>query len=259
MKVQPLATRVYEDYWNKLQDSAKYHPANRYRYHLMTELLAKVLKPGMTVLDMGCGDARLVTHLRELWPECQFFACDISERVVEANQRREPKVSFFQADVSASDFCTKAKEMGASSVDVVVSSEVIEHVENDDALIANALALLNEDGHFILTTQSGPRYRVDFELLHHLRHYKKNELAQRLQGAGFLLRHSYACGFPVLTLQKIVANFAFDSVMKAAANTSEPKLWVRWIMATMFFAMKWSPRWGGPQLVMHATRPRKRP
>ena len=199
---------------------------------------------------MGCGDARLLRHLRSLRPENAFVGCDISNHVVALNARNNPEITFFAADVSADDFAQRAEAAGANGVDMIVNSEVIEHVENDRGLVANLGRLLKPGGYAILTTQTGPRYRIDLELLHHLRHYDRRELDDMVGGVGLEIVESFNCGFPVLNAQKIVANAMFDTVMKATASSTRPPLLVRIIMNIMYVGMRLSPHGLGPQLVV---------
>lgn len=245
----------YEEYWTRLQDSARYHPANRFRYALIARRILKYVDRGKTVLDMGCGDARLLRHLRAMRPHNVFAGCDISSHVVGLNAANNPGIAFFAADVAAADFAARAASAGAGAVDAIVSSEVIEHVEDDRGLVANLATLLKPGGYAILTTQSGPRYRIDLELLHHLRHYDRRALDGMLRDAGLEIVESFNCGFPVLNLQKIVANAMFDTVIKATATSTRPPLPVRVIMNVMYAAMRLSPHGLGPQLVVVARKP----
>jgi 2-polyprenyl-3-methyl-5-hydroxy-6-metoxy-1,4-benzoquinol methylase len=246
----------YEVYWSRLQESAQYHPANRFRYWLIGLRLKRYLKPGMSLLDMGCGHGGLLLRLKEDYPESRFAGCDVSRQVIGFNQSRELGIVFFEADVAAPDCIDRAAEaMGRRGFDVVVSSEVIEHVENDGSLLRNAADLLAPGGYLVLTTQSGPRYRVDLELLHHLRHYDRGALEQMVLSAGLEIVESFNCGFPVLTLQKIVANAMFDTVIRSAASSRRPSALVRLIMNIMFVLMKIAPKWSGPQIVIVARRP----
>jgi SAM-dependent methyltransferase len=245
----------YEVYWSRLHDSAQYHPANRFRYWLIASRLRRYLKTGTSVLDMGCGHAGLLARLSSDFPSGHFAGCDISRNVIARNKVQHPEMGFFAADVTAEEFAGQAAgALGRSGFDIVISSEVIEHVENDAALLRNAVAALSPGGYLILTTQSGPRYRVDFELLHHLRHYDRAALEDMVKSAGLDIVEGFNCGFPVLTLQKIIANAMFSTVMKAAASSNRPPAIVRLIMAVMYVLMRVSPKWSGPQIVIVARR-----
>ena len=245
---------AYEVYWTRLQESARYHPANRFRYALIFSRLKCILKPGMSVLDMGCGDARLIRRLQSAWPQNVFAGCDISQQIIRYNSDEHPGIGFFQADVSSRDFLEKAFACQANGFDVVISSEVIEHVENDAGLLQNAARILAPGGYLVLTTQSGPRYRVDKELLHHLRHYRRADLETMVRREGLEIVDSFNCGFPVLTLQKMIANAMFDTVMRSAAASTKPPAPVRAVMSVMYVLMRVAPKLSGPQIVLVARR-----
>jgi len=244
----------YEVYWSRLQESSRYHPANRFRYFLIASRLRRYLKPGMSLLDMGCGDARLLLRLRSRWPQNRFAGCDISHKVIGYNREQHPGIEFFQADVSARDLAERASETSRSGFDIVICSEVIEHVEDDRGLLQNAAALLAPGGYLILTTQSGPQYRIDFELVHHLRHYRRTDLEGLVRAEGLEIVESFNCGFPVLNLQKIVANAMMDTVMRSTASSEKPPGIVRAIMLIMYVLMRFSPKWSGPQIFIAARR-----
>jgi hypothetical protein len=198
----------------------------------------------------------LLLRLKGDFPEGRFAGCDVSHQVIGHNQACYPGIGFFQADVTAPDFVERATACaGRSGFDIVTSSEVIEHVERDHALLLNAAGLLVPGGYLILTTQSGPRYRIDLELLHHLRHYQRAALQRMVLSAGMEIVESFNCGFPVLTFQKIVANAMFDTVMRSAASNRRPPVLIRLVMRIMYDLMRITPKWAGPQIVIVARRP----
>ena len=246
----------YEAYWVRLQESAQYHPANRFRYWLIAGRLRRYVKPGMSILDMGCGHGGLLLRLRTDFPDCRFAGCDVSNQVIAHNKASHAGIAFFQADVTAPDFIEKAADgAGQSGFEIVTSSEVIEHVEKDQDLLRNAARLLLPGGYLILTTQSGPRYRIDLELLHHLRHYDRLVLERMAVLAGLEIVEAFNCGFPILTLQKIVANAMFNTVMRSAASERRPSAPIRLVMRIMYDLMRFAPKWSGPQIVLVARRP----
>ncbi|MEI6730737.1 MAG: class I SAM-dependent methyltransferase [Pseudomonadota bacterium] len=92
--------------------------------------------------------------------------------------------------------------------DIIGSFDVIEHIENDVAAIANIYAMLNPGGNFILTV---PQYMFLWskhdEMLHHKRRYSRKELLTKLTGAGFEIKLCSSwlfCLFPLMLTQRLI-------------------------------------------------------
>lgn len=56
--------------------------------------LAKILKPGMSVLDVGCAAGGFYNILKELQPEISYTGIDISEEMIQEAKRLHPGVRF---------------------------------------------------------------------------------------------------------------------------------------------------------------------
>jgi len=97
------------------------------------------------VLDLGCGNGALASHLATAGYE--VTGCDQSASGVELAQRNVPSSSFFRQDLSAD---LPARHCGR--YDAVVSTEVIEHLLLPRRLLENARAALKPGGLFLVTT-----------------------------------------------------------------------------------------------------------
>jgi 2-polyprenyl-3-methyl-5-hydroxy-6-metoxy-1,4-benzoquinol methylase len=245
---------TYEEYWEKLEASARFHPANRYRYHLILRRLRRVVRPGMTLLDVGCGDAIILREIFDRLPGLQLYGCDISERVVSNNVTAYPAMHFFVADAGSSTFVANSRAVRQELYDVITCSEVIEHVANDLELVRSLSELLRPDGILVLTTQSGKRRRIDLELLHHLRHYRKSDLEAMLVSEGFNVLDSVHRGWPALSLQKVITNRFASVALEAAAGGTRPSPIVRLLMEIAYRTMLASFSPFGPQIVIVASR-----
>lgn len=95
------------------------------------------------ICELGCGRAVLTAALDLLAGPAT--GVDIS---IGAARERFPQLVLLEADLSR----TTAQELGAGSFDVVVSSEVLEHMPDHEQHFALAAGLLKPDGRFILTT-----------------------------------------------------------------------------------------------------------
>lgn len=102
--------------------------------------------PGARVLDIGCGAGLLLGSFSDRkWVR---VGADIDPKAIDAARRRYPDVEFHVADAT----CDLTQLLGEAGFDVVVSTEVIEHVASPAALVRNAHRLLRPGGVFVLST-----------------------------------------------------------------------------------------------------------
>lgn len=116
-----------------------------------------VLVPGARVLEVGCGTAALAAALARRGAD--VVATDIGLRwlVLAAERFRDEGVS------GASLVCCSAESapFADGSFDLVVASDVIEHVNNIDAFVAGCARLLRPGGLLFLATPN--RYSLGLE------------------------------------------------------------------------------------------------
>lgn len=96
----------------------------------------------LKVLDLGCGDGRFTSFLGEF---ADTDAIELSEKAVETAKKNHPHVNFFQG--SALDF-----EFEVEKYHVVISQEVIEHIEDQEGYMEVCSRVLKKGGYLIMTT-----------------------------------------------------------------------------------------------------------
>jgi 2-polyprenyl-3-methyl-5-hydroxy-6-metoxy-1,4-benzoquinol methylase len=246
----------FNDYWDELRQSSRYHPANRFRYHLIQKLVPMHCANPKHIMDIGCGDGELLGVLSTIYPNAALTGCDVSANQVAINIQRRPNMAFIHADAAQAGLKAKLTSDQVLGVDLITSSEVIEHVIDDQMFLNNVAEILSPGGVFFLTTQSGKQYRMDKEVLGHLRHYNREALCKMAEKAGLKIVSSYNCGFPILSLQKRIVDIFFDSVMRSVGHGNKPGFIARSIMSLMYVGLCAAPKVGGPQLVLIATKPK---
>lgn len=99
------------------------------------------------VLDLGCGNGSLSHELSKLG----FEVCGIDRSGSGVHIAREafPEVQFALGDVEEE---LSPDPFHAESFDLVVSTEVVEHLYRPRRLVYNAFQLLKPSGHFIVST-----------------------------------------------------------------------------------------------------------
>lgn len=148
--------RFYEELWHRPGwNSATPNADESARYGVIRRMLDRILVeacPGATplsMLDLGCGRGWL-SHL--LAKEGQVTGLDPVRKVIDAAQQNFPEVRFIAGTVD-----TLLSDPAVLPFDVIVSSEVIEHVppEEKPHFLRSVRRLLKPEGYLILTTPRG--------------------------------------------------------------------------------------------------------
>ena len=79
-------------------------------------------KPGVKILEIGCGPGALCGALHRWYPGSEITAIDRDTNFINFAKENEPDIEFIEADAAALPF-------GSGSFDVTVSHTVCEHVE----------------------------------------------------------------------------------------------------------------------------------
>ena len=120
--------------------------AHAYLLPAIKQLVQSFGKQG-TVLDLGCGNGSLSHELSKLG--FKVYGLDRSDSGIQIAREAFPEVQFSLGDVEEE---LSPQPFHAESFDVVVSTEVVEHLYRPRRLIKNAFGLLKPSGHFIVST-----------------------------------------------------------------------------------------------------------
>lgn len=140
--------------------------------HLGRYWWAAQLAHGKRVLDAGCGIG-YGSNMLAGSGAAEVAGVDIAEPIIEvARQSAAPGVTFSTGDVAALPF-------GSDSFDLVVCFEVIEHVEDTDAVLDELARVLAPGGVIVLSSPNRDRYVPGNP--HHLYEFLPDELKAALQ------------------------------------------------------------------------------
>jgi 2-polyprenyl-3-methyl-5-hydroxy-6-metoxy-1,4-benzoquinol methylase len=109
--------------------------------------LVQTLAKKGTVLDLGCGNGSFSHELSKLGFE--VYGVDRSDSGIKIARTSFPQVHFLLGDVEKD---LSVDPFQTERFDVVVSTEVVEHLYHPRRLIQNAFRLLKPSGHFIAST-----------------------------------------------------------------------------------------------------------
>jgi len=132
----------YKEYGFRSADESHMHE------HFMSHVLklAGSLTPGIRVLDVGCGNGAACGKF--LNRGCRVVGIDLSEQGIEIARRAHPQGRFevLPADEAVLD------KLGESPFDIVVSTEVVEHLYSPRRYARGCFKALRPGGRFICTT-----------------------------------------------------------------------------------------------------------
>ena len=174
----------------------------------------------LRLFDAGCGNGYLAHALAEKGYE--VAGCDFSKEGVTQARNLQPSAKFEEMSVYEN-----MADVFGEGWDIVLSSEVVEHLYDPGKLICNVLPLLKPGGLFIVTTPyhgylknlvmalSG-KMDQHFTVLWnggHIKFWSFKTLSVRLNKNGFVVKNFYGAGrIPWLWKSMIIAARKPDSI-----------------------------------------------
>lgn len=211
----------YEKSWQgDWNDTTRYGPACRHRRRIVARLALAI--PHESLLDLGCGDGQF---LSEIAPHdgARLFGADISAQAIEIARRRVPRAEFLVLDLS--------KQEMEGSYDVVVLSEVLEHIENDDQVLAKLAPRVR---HVVISVPGGPADQVD-RRYGHFRNYAGDLLQRKMEAAGFEVTFFRRWGMPFFELIQFLTRRPDDGSPPPGGRFSPLKRLVASVLYYVFF------------------------
>lgn len=183
-----------EDYWNLMA-------APRFRANTLCRLILGA-RPS-AIVELGCGNGRLLVELGERGFAGRRLGIDLSENRISANKALVPAVDWLNANLELPGEVPVAER---GTFDAVVACELIEHVTDPARLLASARSLAMPDtGTLFLSTQSGPVGATE-RFVGHQRHFSAREMDPLLRSAGWEPLRIWNTGFPFHDLSKWIAS-----------------------------------------------------
>jgi ubiquinone/menaquinone biosynthesis C-methylase UbiE len=195
----------YDNQWTHLQDFIRYNPGARHRRRLIARAISRIPVRPTSVIDVGCGPGFTVNHLSTVLPDASFTGIDFSEVAIEVASAKFPEHKWIVADASTA--------MSSEKFDLVVCTEVIEHVSDPKNLVDSLKDLTKPGGHLILTTQAGVVHDTE-KAVGHVRHFTMKDLDELLENAGFCAVTRAQWGWPGYLFLKKIANLNAEQTMK---------------------------------------------
>lgn len=108
--------------------------------------LAPTLRPGLRVLDVGCGKGDIANDFARLG--CHVVGVDLSPTGIEMARKEYPKIRF---EVLGADESV-LQNLNEEPFDVVISTEVVEHLYSPRPFIKGCYSALRPGGRVLIST-----------------------------------------------------------------------------------------------------------
>lgn len=174
-----------------MSNPLKYNISSRFRLKLIGELIRP--NNNKSLLDLGCGIGFMTSFFSR---KCKVYGVDISYNSLKLALDNDKRTSFINADALLTPF----KD---NSFDYVISSEVIEHIEDGCSFVKELKRITKYNGIILLSTPSvdgilkvSKRCHEHGSEYHYKIGYSKNELLSIFQKNGLgLLKVRYNMNF----------------------------------------------------------------
>jgi SAM-dependent methyltransferase len=183
---EPLAQYENSNFW--------FVPRNR----LITRLLARYFPAAESVMEVGCGGGFVLSAIEKMKPWRRVVGSELHPNgLTIARSRLGDRAEFVQMD---------ARAIPARDVfDVIGAFDVVEHIEDDQAVLASMYSALRTGGGILLAVPQHPWLwsKSDEDALH-VRRYRRGELERKVRAAGF--RVLYSASYTALLLPLMAAS-----------------------------------------------------
>lgn len=186
----------------------------RSRNKLILWALHKYSPEMKSFLEIGCGTGFVISAISEQFPEAKLSGSEYLEAGLVYARQRLPGAEFTQMDARHISY--------ESELDAIGAFDVLEHIEEDEAVLPQICKALKPGGIVFITV---PQHRWLWSVVDkyacHVRRYAANELHKKICKAGFeIIRStSFVCTLlPAMYLSRLLKQNEMDVSMDAMAE-----------------------------------------
>jgi SAM-dependent methyltransferase len=178
------------------------NPGRLYRHQIIKNLvISNSRDESKLIVDMGCGTGELLSYLARDIGTQNLLGLDISKVGILKAQEKFPNLNFGLIEINEFDSNSRSIQ---SRADIIVCSEVLEHLEKPELILKFISNNLASSGTLIVTVPGGPMSFLEEYIGHH-RHYSKESLTDLLEDSGFQGVEIHRAGFPGINLIRLVS------------------------------------------------------
>lgn len=208
-------TNIYDHLWSQeWQNVQVIGPLTHSRYRLMLAECPESLPTNSRIIDVGCGNGKFLTMLGDRYPDAILQGIEYSQ------QAREVTPEKLRDAILVGDVVELAPELSKDPYDLVICSEVLEHVLNPTAAIQAIASLVKPGGVVILTVPGGMKYwSKQDEVAGHYRRFEYEEFSKLIKQTGLTITKHYGWGRVfALIYDRLVSWIGPETVMQTKTS-----------------------------------------
>lgn len=182
-----------KDFFSKLFQLEENNYWFRSRNRLLIWALRSYFPKACLLLELGCGTGFVLSGLQKAFPSLRLYGSELFPEGLDFAGQRLSQITLFQMDARIIPF--------EDEFDVIGAFDVLEHVEEDEAVLSQMYRAVRPGGGILLTV---PQHRLLWSVVdeqaYHKRRYSRRELVSKVEQAGFHLIRTTSFVFPLLPL-----------------------------------------------------------
>lgn len=148
------------------------------RNRLLIWALSRFFPKAQSFLEIGCGTGFVLSGMQKEFPEMLLSGSEIFSAGLAFAKRRLPEADLFQMDARSIPF--------ACEFDVIGAFDVLEHIDDDNAVLLQMFQAARPGGGILLTVPQHPfLWSQSDDYAFHKRRYTRKELIKKVTAAGF--------------------------------------------------------------------------
>lgn len=189
------------EYFSKLSRLEEKNFWFRARNELILWALGTYKPNASNFLEVGCGTGFVLSGIAHAYPKLELSGSEIFLAGLSYASERVPSAHFMQMDARQVPFVNEFDAIGAF--------DVLEHIEEDETVLAELYSAVKPGGILLLTVPQHPwLWSTSDEYACHVRRYSAIEIERKVLNAGFDLLRS--CSFVTSLLPAMIISRALQ-------------------------------------------------